>query len=869
MANKLILYFLVLTAALALCHTSALGYTAEELEECQVHFIDCTPAIDITDNELDKLHQVMMEKVVGDAEDPIGSWGIPARGNYLDPRVFNKSYGIENRAQYSFVHYLYQLGILDDRRYSGGPLEFGDDFYDLLMSRMKDASYRALMGEAFTEAGVGSENVEHFTLAAERYFDLIEAESLARHSFKFGKEELQNLVETAKKRRKDCRRLFRSAMNKALAEVAENPEAREPFIVKLRDDLYFAQQGMSNHLKAELDLLGSMNMAVAEGEPFENAVRTCLDKEKNFTSLSYDFSQFLFIDMNTRGLSELRHHPGFLKLIRAMEEFDGCTLNAFAKHKNDPRSLLLLNATIGFGESWARSKKRIHYGDDLLFIDEVLRQAWLYRGAFLQGGLNEANADIFLDDGAAGIPKVKSGIQNLLKLRERIIALKDKGGVDAPADKLFEETTPVKKDVEPGFSYWLTYDIEQTPKLRFGVVKEEALNRMQLGRIYNRIGSKYEPEDHDTARNYYEKTYKHLQEAVTLAPSYWEAWDLYADNAAFLEKRFDAALAYGRAVELVNRCNSGMHAECAGAPQSGAELGKLLHHAGYAQLMIGDYGKGAELLARAEEHVPDQLQQPNVEWLAVARFGSSDHQTAWDEYRKQVKGKPLPAFTEWELDEEAFLKQKEPPAPFMKMLRAGFADLGDKARREGRTFNRYLHTQNMARVEAFADKHGWTEIETRDLLLDLYLELSKGDTKAGYQIEPALSPYAAALAQKAEKEVDRGRYIEAERDYRAALASDPWWLEGLHNLARLEFINWGHCGPDHTLDWMSKALKSGVAPQDLLGGQANPYWAIVDDMQSTRRALYEEADRSGSGKIIGLCDKPGASYIRPDRAIPE
>ena len=35
--------------------------------------------------------------------------------------------------------------------------------------------------------------------------------------------------------------------------------------------------------------------------------------------------------------------------------------------------------------------------------------------------------------------------------------------------------------------------------------------------------------------------------------------------------------------------------------------------------------------------------------------------------------------------------------------------------------------------------------------------------------------------------VDRESYIEVEALYRFTLASDPWWLEGNYNLAKLEF----------------------------------------------------------------------------------
>ena len=170
--------------------------------------------------------------------------------------------------------------------------------------------------------------------------------------------------------------------------------------------------------------------------------------------------------------------------------------------------------------------------------------------------------------------------------------------------------------------------------------------------------------------------------------------------------------------------------------------------------------------------------------------------------------------------------------------------------------------------------------DSREYLLDMYSRLSssvstvyfpeKSDLrhKPGFLINPALSRYAFETAKKAEKAVDRKKYTEAEDLYRLALASDPWWLEGNYNLAKLEFINYGWCGPDETLLRIKNLLNREV---DLISAEIRPnrFYVSVDQMQAMLDDIYLEAGASGSFDLRDWCNIEGSVPIQPDRAIPK
>lgn len=168
--------------------------------------------------------------------------------------------------------------------------------------------------------------------------------------------------------------------------------------------------------------------------------------------------------------------------------------------------------------------------------------------------------------------------------------------------------------------------------------------------------------------------------------------------------------------------------------------------------------------------------------------------------------------------------------------------------------------------------------DSREYLLDMFLRLSNKVTavdfpenydhrnKPDFLINPALSRYAFETAKKAEKAVDRKNYIEAEDLYRLALASDPWWLEGNYNLAKLEFINYGWCGPDRTLKHIKNLMSRKI---DLISKiiQPNRFDMSVNQMQAMLDDIYREAGASDSSDLQDWCNMEGSVPLKPDRAV--
>ena len=188
----------------------------------------------------------------------------------------------------------------------------------------------------------------------------------------------------------------------------------------------------------------------------------------------------------------------------------------------------------------------------------------------------------------------------------------------------------------------------------------------------------------------------------------------------------------------------------------------------------------------------------------------------------------------------------------------------------------------MARLEALKEKATrdrdlplpYESAEAREYLIALFLEIkvyeegvlnpvnSKLKSQPGVIIHPALSRYAIETERQAERAVDRKKYQEAEDLYRLALATDPWWQESQMNLARLEFINYGWCGPDETLDFIEELSQRGA--YFTYRWVERSFLYTVRPMQLELKAIWDEAGASGSTRLEGWCDIPGAVALRPN-----
>ena len=379
-----------------------------------------------------------------------------------------------------------------------------------------------------------------------------------------------------------------------------------------------------------------------------------------------------------------------------------------------------------------------------------------------------------------------------------------------------------------------------------------------------------------------------IKKILPYEPLYWRAWYLLAVANEETGEIYNAASIYLKAVSLLDGCANGDVAKCGDFPNRNADLGQILFEAGYAHLQIAQYDTAAGLLGRAVEFTEGNMKDVAIEWHAIALTGSRDLNAAWTGYRMVFRGEPFPVFNDRSQSAKKIKRAQKPPFGFYAMVRQGFLDLRNKAYRNSSSYAEYVHAQNVSRVEALqtmATRSSplplpFESKDSREYLLDMYSRLSssvstvyfpeKSDLrhKPGFLINPALSRYAFETAKKAEKAVDRKKYTEAEDLYRLALASDPWWLEGNYNLAKLEFINYGWCGPDETLLRIKNLLNREV---DLISAEIRPnrFYVSVDQMQAMLDDIYLEAGASGSFDLRDWCNIEGSVPIQPDRAIPK
>ncbi|MBL4869904.1 MAG: hypothetical protein JKX72_02995 [Robiginitomaculum sp.] len=400
----------------------------------------------------------------------------------------------------------------------------------------------------------------------------------------------------------------------------------------------------------------------------------------------------------------------------------------------------------------------------------------------------------------------------------------------------------------------------------------EAKNLIAAGRVY------YSTRE-------YQKAEKLFRDAVEQEPLYWRGWNYLAMAMDETGQQRQAAHAFAKAIELKERCEEGLFFNCINSEVFEKEWQNLVYNAGMSFLNIGDYPQATIFLNQRRKMFKknNSARQMTVEWLAIARFAESDVITAWKEYSEYFHGEPFPKFNQENLSTKAAKNAQKPPAGFYKLLRAGMTDLRFRARQSGHLYYEYFHAQNVARVEALKEKairtrfipRPYESLASQEYLIALFLKtkISEGDVwrpansklsrTPGFVVHPALSRYAIETARLAEKAIDRKKYRKAEDLYRLALATDPWWLHGQINLAKLEFINYGKCGPEYALNFIEEMDGLQVGLKQYYIEQAY----IRNELQSMQRMsqdIWAEAKQSGTTKLEGWCDIPGFSTIRPD-----
>jgi tetratricopeptide (TPR) repeat protein len=399
----------------------------------------------------------------------------------------------------------------------------------------------------------------------------------------------------------------------------------------------------------------------------------------------------------------------------------------------------------------------------------------------------------------------------------------------------------------------------------------EARHLLAIGHAYDKDGQP-------------EKARQHYARAVELAPDYWVAWMRLADAMTDTGQLTHATNAYARMLELKKRCDSGQVTPCPDLADEETFWPSSIYNAGWSLLFTGRYAQAADAFKQAIPLQRGKGKSAAIEWLAVARFADTDLQTAWNEYRDGFEGAPFPDQNEEGLSRAQARGAKHPPKGFYRLVRTGMVNLRNTAYRAQALYYDYIHAQNVARAEAEYERATRKIIqptpyetrESREYIIGLFNEIRKhrtGQFTPDYIIQPALSRHAVANAHKAEAAVARKDYHAAEDLYRMAVATDPWWVEGLQNLLQLEFINYGWCGPRETLNILEDLARLGIGTIPDSPHEVTTYYPdkFIKDWETRLRDIWDEAAESGSQNLKGWCeiDAPNMSVVYPKTTVVE
>jgi len=311
-----------------------------------------------------------------------------------------------------------------------------------------------------------------------------------------------------------------------------------------------------------------------------------------------------------------------------------------------------------------------------------------------------------------------------------------------------------------------------------------------------------------------------------------------------------AAETYDKALSLIERCENNVNAICPDITSDNYE--KIRLEAAGLHLMLAHYKRAAELYAAA---LKQEKKEGPAQWGAVARYGAEDFDAARTQYRATA-GEP-----------EKFEKS----GALEVMLRSGFIRLSEAAEKEGRLWDTYSHEQNIARLEAQGDILQRPKPHTTERLLSLYRRLTwRRHTWRGHdgtEISPDMSPYGRSHAEAAYKLARRGKFYKARRNFRLALATDPWWVYGAVELAYVNYELIGLCDAIPAAERALELMKQGtLEPVSILNIEIP-----LRDRLARWREQKEYADQHGTGYMAGYCDPdpdlPNRVIISPDREI--
>jgi hypothetical protein len=288
---------------------------------------------------------------------------------------------------------------------------------------------------------------------------------------------------------------------------------------------------------------------------------------------------------------------------------------------------------------------------------------------------------------------------------------------------------------------------------------------------------------------------------------------------------------------------------------------------------------------RAAGHYVTSDGRGDARWRAAAIFAAQGLESAWKDFKKYAPNRqwlaPLDEATApgsgYKIKTEAQLrKSRKAPRAFAILIKNTFRKLQRRARAKGRKWDAFSHLQQASLAEAhqdrlFKDWYGRPDFyifdETFNELNNAYLDLVAVNGRGKIVYRPHGSALFYEHREKARKAGGRGKFREAGKHYRLALALAPWWSDGHLDMAELFFINYGVCG---VLGWYDKAEKAirieAVGARRSFDAQRQ----AIRSWPRRHKAIDDAIRKSGArlSKIKGYCNMPqkrgNPSTIAPD-----
>ncbi|MDX8399055.1 MAG: hypothetical protein R8K20_02255, partial [Gallionellaceae bacterium] len=341
------------------------------------------------------------------------------------------------------------------------------------------------------------------------------------------------------------------------------------------------------------------------------------------------------------------------------------------------------------------------------------------------------------------------------------------------------------------------------------------------------------------------------QKAIEAEPLDWRGWAWFAQAKERIGGSISTVVnAYEKALSLIARCNGQENAICPKIEVRDHNNIRFL--TAKLHLSLAHYKRAATLYS---EGFKSHKEENPAQWGAVTHFAAEDTTAARTLY--QVASETPDRFSR--------------KGAIEAMLRSGFIKLSREAEKEGRLWDVYAHEQNIARIEAAADIQQRPKPYTTNKLIKLFNQLTwRRHTWRGYdgtRISPAMSSYAREHAAAARNFARRGNYYKARRSYRLALATDPWWVQGMSDLANVDFMLIGLCDAIPQAEMTLERLKQvSIDPVVALNVEV-PLKGSLDKW----REQMSIADRNAADYEPGYCDPdhdlPRRSIIRSDREV--